>query len=229
MKKIYTGIESSGKSLQLAREAYDVMNRNSKWYDITGKHRPIVTNTPFSSSFIELCRSKNVPIEEWHDLEEIIYREECDVFIDEIIKYFDARLWANLSLDTKHWLTQGAKSGIHVYGAAQDFSQVDKSFRLLCNEVFQVSKVMGSPRPMKTRPPIKRIWGICMLRRVSPTSFKGDTASMETIGMPSFFLIDKKDCEIFDTSVKIKPSKPAPLKKIVRVCPEDGHKITRYV
>lgn len=218
MKVIYVGKESSGKSLQLAKKARDIVERNSKWFKTTGIQRPILSNSPFSEHFIRYARIKNVPIEPWSNLEDIIYRDEADVFIDEIIKYFDARNWNDLGVDAKHWLTQGAKSGIQVYGAAQDFSQVEKQFRLLCNEVYHVTKIIGSPRPMKTRPPVKNIWGVCMLRQVNPASFKGDTVSMESVSWPSFFFIDRADCEIFDTSFKIKAGEYPRLKHIERWC-----------
>jgi len=210
MKLIYVGKESSGKSLMLAKKAHDLVDRNSKWFEKTGIPRPIYTNSPFAGEFVDYASSVNVPIKNWTDLNDILGIEEADIFIDEIIKYFDARNWTNLSLEAKHWLTQGAKSGIHVYGACQDFSQVEKQFRLLCNEVYQIIKVIGSPRPMKTRPQVKRVWGICMIRQINPSSFKGDTTTMESIGWPSFFTIRREDTDIFDTSLRIKSSKLPP-------------------
>jgi len=210
MKIIYVGKESSGKSLMLAKRAHELVDRNSYWYSITGVKRPIYTNSPFSETFVQMAESKNVPIVNWTDLQDILQVSEADIFIDEIIKYFDARNWSDLGVEAKHWLTQGAKSGIHVYGACQDFSQVEKQFRLLCNEVYQIIKVIGSPRPMKTRPPVKRVWGVCMLRQVNPATFKGDTTTMETMGWPSFFTIRRQDTDIFDTSLRIRSGKLPP-------------------
>jgi len=210
MKIIYVGKESSGKSLMLAKRACDLVARNSRWFEKTNIKRPIYTNSPFSLEFVKWAETQNVPIINWTDLSDIIEISEADIFIDEIIKYFDARNWLNLSLESKHWLTQGAKSGVHVYGACQDFSQVEKQFRLLCNEVYQVIKIIGSPRPMKTRPPVTRVWGICMLRQVNPSTFKGDITTMETMGWPSFFTIRKHDTDIFDTSLRIRSGKLPP-------------------
>lgn len=207
MKIVYTGIESSGKSLLLAREAKRLVKRNSKWASITGIPRPILSNLRFSNEFFEYAGSKNVPIVYWDNLEEIIYKTECDVFIDELLKYFDARLWVNLSLDAKHWLSQGAKTGIHVYATCQDFSQVEKQFRILCTEVWVVNKFIGSRRPMKTAPPVNFIWGLCFMRSVNPRSFTGDNTTMETIGiLPTPFLIMKEDTCIFDTNAKVVPT-----------------------
>lgn len=213
MKVVYTGIESSGKSLLLARKAKELVKRNHKWFLKTGIERPIWSNMTFSLEFYNWSLSLNVPIYYWKNLDEIVYITECDVIIDEIIKYFDARNWLNLTLDAKHWLTQGAKSGVHVYGSAQDFSQVEKSFRLLCNEVYVVHKIIGSRRPMKSAPPVKRVWGLCFVRNVNPKSFKGDSVNMETVGIPSIFLIQKEDTVVFDTNAKVIPSELSPKKK----------------
>lgn len=226
MKKVYTGIESSGKSLLLAREAKRLVKRNSKWYKTTKVKRPILSNMKFSQNFVAYAESMNVPIEYWHNLEEIIYRTECDVFIDELIKYFDSRLWQNLTLDAKHWLSQGAKTGIHVYATSQDFSQVEKQFRILCNEVYLVNKLFGSRRPMKTAPPVRHVWGLCMTRPVDPRSFKGDNATMEMISIiPSFFFISKEDTIIFDTNAKVIPSR-LPVKRkrkqVIEFVDDDG-------
>lgn len=222
MKTVYTGIESSGKSLALAADLEMVLKRNMKWKKKTGMPRPIVCNMPLSSAFAERAARAGIPLRFWKNLDEIIYLSECDVFIDEILKYFDARLWASLSLDAKHWLTQGAKTGIHVYGSAQDFSQVDKSFRLLVNKCVHVTKLIGSRRPMKTAPPVKHIWGICVLRQVDPATFKGDSVSMETSGIPSVMFIQERYTSIFDTNAKIVPSESPRLKHEIRYCEHYG-------
>lgn len=214
MKVVYTGIESSGKSLLLARKAKELVERNSRWFKKTGIERPIYSNLIFSADFEIYAFSQNVPIYYWNNLEDIIYKTECDVFIDELIKFFDSRQWLNLSLDSKHWLTQGAKTGIHVYATSQDFSQVEKQFRLLCNEVYVVSKLIGSPRPMKTAPPVKYVWGVISVRQVDSRSFSGDSASMVSVSViPSFFFISREDTSIFDTNAKVVPTNP-PVKRL---------------
>lgn len=228
MKVVYTGIESSGKSLLLARKVTDLVKRNAKWAEVSEQKRPIYSNMVFSKSFEEYAKSLGVDLIYYKNLDEIIDKQECDVIIDEIIKYFDARNWLNLTIEAKHWLTQGAKMGVHVYGSAQDFSQVEKSFRLLCTEVYVVTKLIGSRRPMKSSPPVKRIWGLCYMRRVNPVSFRGDSVSMETIGFPEPFLIDRKDCEVFDTNAKVKNSElPVKRKKAQLVEYWDGEKLIK--
>jgi len=43
-----------------------------------------------------------------------------------------------------------------------------------------------------------------VIREVKPNSFKGDNATMEDISyIPHFYLINREDCELFDTSYKV--------------------------
>jgi hypothetical protein len=235
-KVIYTGIESSGKSLLLSRQAEIVRLRNKRWFKKTGLKRTMAFNTPMSQKFIDEINQYSVYLF-FRNLDDIIYLEECDIFIDEVIKYFPASQ-NSLSNEQLHFITQGAKSGICLWGASQDFSQVHKQFRRLVNEVFVVKKLVGSKRPMKTAPPVHFVWGICSKCPVQPQSFKGDDSSMVelTTGWYSFalfkfFFILQCDIERFDTSFKIPMSK-LPVKKVrkqVEICDEDGHTRAYYV
>jgi Zonular occludens toxin (Zot). len=232
MKIIYTGIESSGKSLLLSKQAEKVRCRNIKWFKITGLKRTMAFNSPMAPEFINLIETSNINYIQFKNLDDIIYLEEADIFIDEVIKFFPASGSNSLSNEQLHFITQGAKSGIHLWGASQDFSQVHKQFRLLVNEVYVITKLIGSARPMKTAPPVKRIWGICSKRRVNPLSFKGDSATMEQLeGGLSIFFIRLKDVQRFDTSYKIPISK-LPIKKLRRQeehCEEDNFKRIKYI
>lgn len=214
MKVVYTGKESSGKSLKLSMEAQEILERNKKWLKVTGIPRTMAFNTPMSPEFIKEIKEAGIIYLEWRNLIDILHLTEADVFIDELIKYFPASGSNSLSREQLDFITQGAKTGIHIIGASQDFSQVHKQFRLLVNEVYIVTKIIGSPRPMKTAPPVKKIWGVCMTRSVLPSSFKGDSATMESKDLiPSFFLIRQKDTRRFDTSYKV-PLTKLPLKVV---------------
>ena len=231
MKRVYTGIESSGKSLWLSRDAEDVLNRNIKGLKIVGIPRTMAFNSPMSKEFKNRITNAGIKYLEFKNFDDIARFDEMDVFIDEVIKFFPANGSSGLSNEQLHFITQGAKSGINIYGASQDFSQVHKQFRLLVNEVYIVTKIIGSRRPMKTAPPVKFIWGCGIKREVKPSSFKGDSATMESTGIPWPFLILKKDCDRFDTSYKI-PLTTLPIKKLrkqVGFCEEDGFKKTWYV
>lgn len=229
-KIVYTGLEGSGKSLQLSRISENVLRRNKRWLRITGVPRTMAFNTPMSEDFISRIKSVGCEYKKWTNFDEIGDLEDCDIFIDELIKYFPAGV-QSLSNEQLHFITQGQKSGIYLYCASQDFSQVHKQFRRLVNQVYVITKLIGSRRPMRTSPPVKRIWGVCFKRNVVPSSFKGDTVDMKSVGFPSFFFIEKIDTQRFDTSFKI-PLSTLPTKYVRKqliVCKEDHYTKTVYV
>jgi len=218
MKKIISGLESSGKSLRLAKEIKRITLRNSEWFKVTGIKRPIVSNLKIAPHFENFARSINVPIIYWDKLEQLLQYNDADIIIDEVGNYFDARKWQDLSADIKKWLTQGAKSGIEIYGTSQDFAQVDKAFRRLTNVLEHVTKVIGSPRPSPTKPPVKKIWGLCMVHNLNPRAYKEDKEKFDSSGLPSFFFIEKEFCLMYDTRQKIEVAPPPPYRHEVRTC-----------
>jgi len=217
-KTIYMGIESSGKSLSLAKDVQRIIVRNSKWNKITGRSRLICSNLRFSKDVEQWANHLGVEIKYWTDLEELVFMSDCDLIIDEIGNYFDARRWSDLSIDVRKWLTQSAKAGIEMYGTAQAFGQIDLAFRRLVDNLHKVTKIVGSPRPTPTRPPVDVVWGICMLRKVDPLSFKEDKPLGESAGFPSFFFIIKEDCLLYDTRQIIQVTELAPYRHQVRKC-----------
>jgi len=223
MKIIYSGLESSGKSLRLAMMAERLMQRNARWKKKSGIERPIYSNMEFSQSFMDKAHEMGVPLRLWENLDDLVQIKDADVIIDEIGTYFDARLWPELSQDARRWVTQGAKAGIEIYGAAQDFAQVDIAFRRLVNELYLINKVIGSRRPANTKPAVKWIWGVCAKMELDPRAYKEDEKKFITkYTLPRFFLIQRKYCEIFNTSQFIKKSKPLPFKHIERQCERHG-------
>lgn len=221
-KVIYTGAEDSGKSYQLALQAGKLVERNGRWLKITGKPRAIASNLQFEPWFEQFAEEKGVPIRYWKDLEELPGMGGCDLIIDEMGSYFDSRTFKDLSLDVRLWVAQASKLGTDIYGSAQDFAQVDVSFRRLVrgptNGLFQISKLMGSDRPHATKPPVKRVWGFCMMRELDPMKMDDKGEKFATNGMPSFFFISKKICQIFDTKKRIATSATMPYKHVLRHC-----------
>lgn len=232
MKVCYTGKESSGKSLKLAKVTKDLVYRNAKWKRESGITRPIASNLIFSKEFENYAKENEIPIIYWSNLDELISLRDCDIIIDEISNYFDARGWKELNLDVRRWMSQGAKCGIEMYTSAQDFAQVDIAFRRLINHLYKITKVIGSRRPSATRPPIKRIWGICAVTELDPLRFDEINDKFSQISTwPSLFFITKESCEIFDTKQEILKSKPLTYKHIERYCqdPKCSYKHTEHV
>jgi len=56
MKTIYSGLESSGKSLRLAMVTVDIVERNSKWLKKSGIKRPIYSNLEFTKALAGLTK-----------------------------------------------------------------------------------------------------------------------------------------------------------------------------
>jgi len=225
MKVVWSGLESSGKSLRLAMTASDIAWRNHKWKKKSGITRPLASNLKFAPKFEAYVREElGIPIVYWTNIDELVQLRDADVFVDEVGNYFDSRLWADLTLDARRWLAQGAKMGIEMYATAQDFAQVDKAFRRLTNHLFLITKLIGSPRPSATRPPIRRIWGLCMMRELDPQGYDEDEKKFTGSGfqIPHFFFIEKEACEIFDTLQRIERSKPMPYRHEVRECEKHG-------
>jgi len=221
MKVIYSGLESSGKSLRLAMLVVELVKRNSKWAKITKQPRPIYSNMAFSADFVSYATSMGISLHNWKDLDELIKLEEADIICDEVGNYFDSRGWENLSLDCRRWLTQGAKTGIEFYGGAQDFAQVDVAFRRLVQDgdLKMIRKIAGSRRPSKTKPPVKQIWGICVMWDMDAQGYDEKNRSFSSGWIPSsIFLIRKKFCNIFDTNQKLLLSAPPLFKHTARFC-----------
>lgn len=228
-KVVFSGLESSGKSLQLAMTVSDIAYRNIRILKKFKIERMILSNMKFSDSFETFLNENCVKFKYWKDLEDLISYDNCDVIIDELGNYFDSRMWSELSLDVRRWLTQGAKSGIQIFGSAQDFAQVDKAFRRLVNELYLITKVIGSPRPSPSMPPVNKIWGLCIMQSLDPQGYNEDKKKFSSASLiPNFFFIERKYCEIFDTNQKIVRSAPPPLKHIERFCEDPSCTLHRH-
>jgi len=228
-KVIFTGLEDSGKSLEVARMAANIMYRNAKWNKTSSEKRAIVYNMPFSDKFLDECDRLGVPHRKWKDIEELVDLKGVDLFVDEIGTYFDSRTFANLPLDIRLWLAQASKMGVDMFGAAQDFAQIDISFRRLTTHLYLVTKLMGSMRPHPTRPPVKRIWGIYTVREMDPRTYDtGANAEGNQMGWPWPHFIYKEHTELYDTTKRIAKSAPPPFKHIARRCEVEGCKMELY-
>lgn len=232
-KTIFSGSEDSGKSYQLALHAGKIAERNAGWLRITGKPRPIVSNLEFQPWFYShVTETLGVPIRYWKDIEELPALTNCDLIVDEVGSYFDSRTFKDLPLDVRLWLAQASKLGVDIFGSAQDFAQVDISFRRLVSSdnggLFHITKLMGSQRPAETKPPVKRIWGICTIRELDPVAYDEETKKFANEGIPRFFFIRKEICNIFDTTKRIAKTKPPPYKHVVRACADPACKWQLY-
>jgi hypothetical protein len=232
MKIIFSGLEDSGKSLRLAMTVSNLVARNSKWQQKTGKLRPIMSNMRFSQHFEEWALGvMKVKLQYWKDLDDIIFKDDVDIILDEVGNYFDARRYADLSMDARRWLTQSSKRGVEIYGACQDFSQIDVAFRRLVGGrggLFHIRKLVGSRRPSATKPPVSKIWGLCSMNELDPIGYDQTTSLFKPVSViPRFFFISRKYCEIFDTKQKIEKGELPRLRHSKQYCELDSCPYTR--
>jgi len=218
----------------LAKTAVSVAQRNAKWFKRTGVARPIVSVVPFSDEFKQYVEQDlGIPIVDWSGsnrvLEELEDLTGCDLFLDEVGTYFDSRTFKDLPVSTRLWLAQASKLGVDIYGGAQDFAQVDISFRRLTSQLFYITKIAGSRRPHPTKPPVRWIWGLCAMRELDPVAYDEESKKFAPDGIPRLFWISRMYCEIFDTNKRVPRSRPVPYKHIERTCQDPNCKFEMYV
>jgi hypothetical protein len=212
---VFTGLPGSGKSLKLAQTVVDILYRNKRYYEKTGKIRPV---------YLNLKMSKEIEIEffdfirYWTNLKDLVILRDVDIVIDEIATYFDAHNWATMSTEMKRFLQQHRKFGIDIYGTAQDFAQTDKSFRRLTSDLLYLTKLIGSGDISPTRPLPKFIWGVVLVKSLDPTKYDEQKSKFEGSGFPRFMFITRHATSIFDTRSEIKPSASLPLRHLVYEC-----------
>jgi len=233
-KKVYVGLESSGKSVLMVRELKKNIDRNILWEQITGLKRPIYYNLALNDSILIYAQERGIQMIFWSNIWDLVSMTECDLYIDELATYFDSRTYSDLPLDVRLWLAQAEKLGVQIVGATQDYFMIDLSYRRLVKEIYEVKKVAGSRRPKKTAPKSKFVWGFMFVWSIDPKSATkaGNQEEMKIntlFKIPLVCRIKKSDTLNFNTQDRVSLSAPSPLRKIVRVCAEDGHRQIRYV
>lgn len=242
--ELIEGQPGNGKSLYTARIVRKLVERNKKWYYKSGILRPIFSNLKFSEEFEVFATITEPALNDdgtydyikkplifyWDNVDQVSQLKDCDLIWDEIATEMDARNFATLSEEIKRFLSQYDKRGVEIYANTQDYSLIDLRARMFVTRVATLNKIIGSPRPSPTKPPVKKIWGLIIVRDLE--SWKAQDTSKKVYSMvPSFFLIEKADVQIYDTRQTIL-STQLPVRKLrkqIAVCEEDGYKKITYV
>lgn len=221
---IYTGLPGSGKSLRTAKATMFLLQRNKRWYKKSGILRKVKTNIRLSE---KVEKQYEGYFDYWKDPEELILFKECDVIIDEIATYFDSTQWKELSLDIKRWLQLHRHFGVEIYGNTQTFSTIDISFRRLTDDLYLLKKLLGSREPSNTRPPVKRIWGVILIRKLDARNYKEEEQENRAYGFTLLFY-GKELTEVYDTKQELEKGTPPPLKHMERICKDCGKIIVSH-
>lgn len=212
--EVIEGPPGQGKSLSFAIKAETLLRRNKRWFKRTGKIREIHSNVKFSEKFEQEAGEY---LKYWTDINDVCKIRDADLLWDEIATEIDARNWANLSVEVKRFLSQYRKRGVDIFANTQDFSMIDARARLMITKVTTLKKLIGSRDISNTKPDPKRIWGIVMERQV--LNYKEtDPEKKQYDFIPSFFLIERKYTDMYNTTQDIPAGAPAPLKHHTVYC-----------
>jgi len=211
---VITGKPGAGKSLLLAKTLGLVLERNRNWAEATGVVRKVYSNLRLND---ELSKKYEDFISYWENPEQLIEIRDADVFWDEIATHLDASQYKDLPLEIKRWLQQHRKFGIEIYGTTQDFAMIDIAMRRMTSDLRILVKIFGSRDKSNTMPPVKRIWGLTLVRDMDPATYKEDDKENKAYGL-GFLWITRKLTETFDTGQEITMGTYPPLHHIERSC-----------
>jgi len=219
----------TGKSLYAAQITRKLINRNFAIYKKFGIKRKVASNIKYSSAFEGLAGDF---LMYWSDVRDLVGLRDVDIIWDEIANDLDSRDWENLPHSVKRFLSAYRKRGCDIYANTQDFGMVDKRARIMVNSLLEPTKILGSADPSATRPEIKRVWGVIMLRQVMNVKAvrkDPDNTPREYFPMPEFFTIKRKDIEIYDTRQDILKGEYAPFEHKLRRCSDDDCNFTKII
>jgi len=211
----YEGLPGSGKTHEGASQVETLLSRNRKWSKKSGILRPVYSNLPFNEDW---NNKWGEGLKYWRDPMQLPALRDCDIFWDEIPVHLDSRGWENLSLSLRAWLQQHRHFGIEIYFTAQDFFQIDKSFRRLVDSVERCYKLIGSRNPSATKPPVKRIWGVIVRRTLERKTMLKDDGDPKYDLWPGISFIHRKYATAYDISYTIEQGVYPPLQHVDRTC-----------
>jgi len=224
--KLWTGMPGSGKTSELGEIVVSLIKRNVRYFKKTGVRRLIYVNLVLNH---DLASAYGDYLRYYDDLVDLSREDlsnnkqkvrHADVVCQEISQYIDSQEYEKCPRYFKAWLRKHRHFGVDIYADTQDFLTVDNSFRRLVNSVYYCQKLIGSRDISATKPQIKYIWGLCMLREIDPKSFDEEKESytFKTFSF-QFRLITKSRCMVFDTTQDVVSPDYPPLKHIERTCP----------
>lgn len=198
MKVIYTGLESAGKTLLMARSIKQSLILSTAYYKKYGFIRPVYCNIHLSS---ELLEKYGMFYSYYDDIQELIDKKVagCDIYHDEISSDFSALKKDKLPRATNRWLRQGAKNGVRYYATAQEYNDIHLDFRRRVSVAYEVKKIMGSSRGGLNLPPVKTIWGVCLVKKLDIFPYNEIQRQYVFNGIFPFVFFGKRLCSIFDT------------------------------
>lgn len=230
MINVYTGLPSAGKNTMLSFIAFNVLRNNYKQWKKTGYKRKLCVDFTLNEKKIAPYREL---VEYFNGVNEMETWRDADIFFGELALDFDAHHWESTPRSIKKYLRLHRHYRVNIWGCAQDFTTVDISFRRLVNNLYYLHRILGSREPLPTplavklkRRPLRFLF--TLERGVDRALWGVEKEHYEFISTtPRLFW--GSDFDLFDTHEDVADKALPPLRKIVRVCPEDGYTKVTYV
>lgn len=223
--QIWIGKPGHGKTIALMRKFVERCKHSEKLFKETGVRRPI--KTCILPSPVLYARYAFF-IEIFSDIDWLPQALQCDIFIDEMGSYFDARQWATLGPEVIHALRVHRHKGIEIFGATQELTQVDVTIRRLTTRVYRCKKLFstGEPQPGKKK---RFSYMFGQVGEVLPEHREIETEFQETENN-TYNLYDADDFGLYDThqTFDIIPLSPIYLRprQVVKL-DDDGTELSR--
>lgn len=177
---LYYGVRGSGKTLHQAKEALKIFNYLTwLYYKKPNLRRAIVFSIQRFSKEVEE-KYLGTLLYYWTDANDLRYcprtdcwkgKEKhrlhgCYLIFDDIATILPADNWNNTPIWLRKTFSQGRHFGVRILANLQDPFSCDINFRRYTDMAFRFKKLIGSPDPDETKPPVKRIWGVYLRRRI---------------------------------------------------------------
>lgn len=226
----YSGMPGSGKTTRLARTARKCLVEARRDFNKHGVARKIYLNIRLSPLIEEEFAGY---YQYFDDLDSIHQLRDAYLLIDEASIYFNSREWELIPMSTRRFLVMHRHCNVDIWFTTQDFLTVDNSFRRLTDTLYYFSKIISSREPSKLRPIVKRAYSFVHCKIVPKEHYDIEKTNYGSNGHEWYFF-KNKDFKLFDThqdfsTVEQSTEGYKDLKRIIRVCKEDGKKQVKYI
>lgn len=231
---IYTGRPRHGKTYQIARLVTKMLKAKERVFSNVKINLGVGALKKFDESIVGSYASKadrenpEKLLFYWTNMHEWEHFEKGNIICDEMQRYFNARLWENLSEETEVKLQQHGKENLNIYGTTQHYSRIDVSLRILVEGWLDVETIFGNPDNRKPFLGLKlfRVTSVEGIEYFEPyirMKIQPDLQEQYDIPMRTkLFFFRKKYAVIYDTTAKVGRSEPMPLVHKERKCEMPG-------
>lgn len=240
---VITGKTGHGKTAYMTQWVRDSL-RSGKRVFLNYKIYPEMLDKKFSPEIQGDIKNKSdrenpeKKVLYWSDYTDWFLMEHGTIFCDEGIVYFNARLWESLPHEIQIKLVQHRKESLDLVLNIQHYTFMEKTIRMLAERFIHAELKLGSPKFKDSFiPRIAKIYEFdlptlnrCENLGIDPFNVNREEAEKYRVEplYSEWFWIRKKIFSWYDTTLQVSESRPAPLRHIVRTCPDCGHESIKH-